>query len=112
MDIVVMAALGLMVIIALTQIAAGGVYLLLGQDGADKRKGVKRLAMGGALILLLVLLAGLPACAPLSPAGQANSSQVDPDTVRSVPMPSWAWPVEQWLNMDWDLWSCPRARGC
>lgn len=110
MDIGVI-AIGVIVVAALAQVALGIVYLIFGRDSADRHKGVKRLMVGGTLVLLIVLLAGLPACAPF-PAGQADSSQVDPETVRSVPPPSWAWPVDEWLNMDWDLWSCPTAKGC
>lgn len=34
------------------------------------------------------------------------------DSTSTVP-PAWARdPVGQWLNMDWDLWSCPQAHKC
>lgn len=79
---------------------------------------LNRLLLIAALLLALssfLLLASiLNGCAPLSPAGQVDntSDQVAPDIVRSIPMPAWAWPVDEWLNMDWDLWSCPTAKGC
>lgn len=109
-DVVVTLALGVMVLAAITQIVVGGLYLVLGQGDA-RRQGVRKLVVGGALVLLLVLLGGLPACAPLSTGGTAST--VEPAAVQSIPVPDWAaYPVGQWLNMDWDLWSCPRARGC
>lgn len=60
------------------------------------------------IVIVIVILAG---CAPLSPGSEAVST-IEPSTVQSVPMPAWAWPADEWLNMDWDLWSCPRAKGC
>lgn len=109
-------ALAAMVIAGLMQIAYGAVYLMLGNDAADKRKGARRLVMGGLLVLLFVLLFSLPACGPIdgtSTTLPAAASTVEPATVQSLPVPGWAaYPIGQWLNMDWDLWSCPRAKGC
>ena len=109
-------ALATMVIAGLMQVAYGGVYLVFGNDAADKRKGARRLVMGGLLVLLFVLLFSLPACGPIagdSTSLPAAAGTVDPATAQSLPVPGWAaYPVGQWLNMDWDLWSCPRARGC
>lgn len=69
--------------------------------------------MRTVLLALLCLVGLLTACAPPA-ADQATPmvSAADGSTLRSVPPPAWAWPVEQWRNMDWDLWSCPRAKGC
>ena len=64
-ETIVTVALAAMVIAGLMQIAYGGVYLVLGNDAADKRKGVRRLTMGGLLVLLFVLLFSLPACGPI-----------------------------------------------
>jgi hypothetical protein len=95
MDVIVMMALGLMIIIALAQIAAGGVYLVFGSDGDDRRRGAKRLAMGGALVLLLVLLAGLPACAPISDQGDGAESAgqviIDGEMLQGAAVPAWLW---------------------
>lgn len=112
-DVIVTLVLGVMIFAAITQLVVGGLYLVLG-DGETKRRGVRKLAVGGALVLLLVLLAGLPACAPIAGGGGGGAvSTVEPATVQSLPVPDWAaQPVEQWLRMDWDLWSCPRAKGC
>lgn len=110
-------ALTAITIAGLAQVAYGGIYLILGNDAADKRKGARRLTVGGLLVLLVLLLAGLPACGPIdsnsSTSLPAAAGTVEPATVQSLPVPGWAaYPVEQWLNMDWDLWSCPRAKGC
>ena len=100
-------ALATMVIAGLMQVAYGGVYLVFGNDAADKRKGARRLVMGGLLVLLFVLLFSLPACGPID---GGTTGTVEPATVQSLPVPTWAaYPVGQWLNMDWDLWSCPAA---
>lgn len=109
MDVIVTIALGVMILVAITQIVLGGIYLVLG-DSEAKRQGARKLVIGGALVLLLALLAGLPACAPI--AGSAVVTVEPADSASWVP-PAWALdPVGQWRNMDWDLWSCPRARGC
>lgn len=63
--------------------------------------------MTRASLLLLVLLAGCT--------GNGGASTPLPplvDNMSTVP-PAWARdPVGQWLNMDWDLWSCPQAHKC
>lgn len=66
------------------------------------------IVLGVLLLVMLVLL--LAACGGIGTPTPVQT--VDPNTVREVMPPPWAWPVNQWLNMDWDLWSCPRARGC
>ncbi len=109
MDAIVTVALGVMILVAITQIVLGGIYLVLG-DSEAKRQGARKLVIGGALVLLLVLLAGLPACGPIAP--DSAVSTAEGAAAQSMPVPSWAaYPVGQWLNMDWDLWSCPRGEG-
>lgn len=62
------------------------------------------------IVGVVIVLAMLAGCAPIDGGPAAT---VEPATVQSLPVPAWAaYPVGQWLNMDWDLWSCPRARGC
>ena len=99
--------MAMITIAGLAQVAYGGIYLVSGNDAADRRKGARRLVMGGLLVLLVLLLVGLPACGPID---GGTTSTVEPATVQSLPVPGWAArPVGQWLNMDWDLWSCPAA---
>ena len=63
-----------------------------------------------SLLLVVLLTVVLSAGGPID--GSVVST-VEPAAVQSMPLPDWAaYPVGQWLNMDWDLWSCPRARGC
>lgn len=101
-------AIGVMVFVMAAQLALAIVNFLFG-TAADRRRGWRHLGMAGTLALLLLLLSLMPACTPVSGAAPT----VEPDTVRSLPAPAWAaYPVGQWLNMDWDLWSCPRAKGC
>lgn len=65
MDTIVMIVMGVMLFAGIAQIVAGVIALVLGQDGADRQRGAKRLLVGGALILLLLALAGVPACTSL-----------------------------------------------
>ena len=89
-------ALAAMVIAGLMQIAYGGVYLVLGNDAADKRKGARRLAMGGLLVLLFVLLFSLPACGPIDgnsaalPAAGMFDNPTIPYLWQGADHPEWA----------------------
>lgn len=80
---------------------------LVPDDAPDWMLWVATVCIIVGVVIVLAMLAG---CAPIDGGPAAT---VEPATVQSLPVPAWAaYPVGQWLNMDWDLWSCPRARGC
>jgi hypothetical protein len=57
-------ALAGLVLVALAATASGLWYVVLGH-GSDRKAGVKRLTVGGLLLLLLAVVLSVPACAPV-----------------------------------------------